>query len=127
LYSNDEVFLLPRGSGERLPWQHSIDAKLSYTFFESPTKTLAVTLDVFNLFNFQAEADRSQRYKIRPVEPITGKSVSEVATYETDPARCDPEAGRFSRSGISPLSKTECDAVTGYCLLVGKNVPAYKE
>jgi outer membrane receptor protein involved in Fe transport len=78
LYSSDEVFLLPRGSGERLPWQHSIDAKLSYTFFESPTKTLAITVDAFNLFNFQAVADQSQRYTIRPVEPITGKNADQV-------------------------------------------------
>ena len=80
LYGSDEVFLLPRGSGERLPWVHSIDAKLSYTFFESPTKTLAVTLDVFNLFNFQSAVDRSQRYTIRPVEPITGREADEVAS-----------------------------------------------
>jgi hypothetical protein len=83
LYSNDEVFLLPRGSGDRMPWQHNIDAKLSYTFFESPTKTVAITLDVFNLFNFQAVAERSQRYTIRPVEPITGRDVKDVVTNNT--------------------------------------------
>jgi hypothetical protein len=52
-------------------------------------------------------------------------------TYETNPDLCDPEAdpenGRFSGSGISPLSDTECDAVTGFCLLRGDTVPAYKE
>jgi len=52
-------------------------------------------------------------------------------TYDIDPDLCnseaDPEAGRFSGSGISPLSNTECDAVTGYCLLRGDSVPAYKE
>ena len=52
-------------------------------------------------------------------------------TYDIDPDLCnseaDPEAGRFSGSGISPLSNTQCDAVTGYCLLRGDSVPAYKE
>jgi len=52
-------------------------------------------------------------------------------TYDIDPDLCnseaDPEAGRFTGSGISPLSNTECDAVTGYCLLSGDSVPAYKE
>lgn len=52
-------------------------------------------------------------------------------TYEIDEALCDPEAdpeaGRFSGSGISPLSNTRCDAVTGYCLLRGDSVPDYKE
>jgi hypothetical protein len=52
-------------------------------------------------------------------------------TYDIDPAQCDPEAnpeeGRFTGSGISPLSNQECDAVTGYCLLVGDTFPAYKD
>lgn len=52
-------------------------------------------------------------------------------TYDIDPDLCnseaDPEAGRFMGSGISPLSDTKCDAVTGYCLLSGDSVPAYKE
>ena len=80
LYGNDEVFLLPRGSGDRLPWQHNVDAKFSYTFYESPTKTVAVTIDVFNLFNFQAESLRSERYTIRPVEPIVGVNPKDVVS-----------------------------------------------
>lgn len=100
LYGNDEVFLLPRGSGDRLPWQHSIDAKLSYTFFESPTKTLAITVDVFNLFNFQAEVDRSQRYTIRPVEPITGKEASDVVTNN----RIDPNEIQAADGDPRPFS-----------------------
>ena len=52
-------------------------------------------------------------------------------TYDVDPELCnpeaDPEAGRFTGSGISPLSNTQCDEVTGYCLLSGDSVPAYKE
>lgn len=58
-------------------------------------------------------------------------SVKDDGTYEIDPDLCnseaDPEAGRFTGSGISPLSNTQCDAVTGYCLLRGDSVPAYKE
>jgi hypothetical protein len=57
--------------------------------------------------------------------------MKDETTYETDPDLCnseaDPENGRFSGSGISPLSDTECDAVTGFCLLRGDTVPAYKE
>ena len=57
--------------------------------------------------------------------------VKDDGTYDVDPELCnpeaDPEAGRFSGSGISPLSNTQCDAVTGYCLLLGDSVPAYKE
>jgi hypothetical protein len=57
--------------------------------------------------------------------------VKDDGTYDIDPDLCnseaDPAAGRFSGSGISPLSNTQCDAVTGYCLLRGDSVPDYKE
>jgi hypothetical protein len=52
-------------------------------------------------------------------------------TYETDATKCDPEANpeqmRYSGSGISPLTPTECDAHSGYCVLRGDSVPAYTE
>lgn len=57
--------------------------------------------------------------------------VKDDGTYDVDPDLCnseaDPAAGRFSGSGISPLASTQCDDVTGYCLLRGDSVPAYKE
>lgn len=57
--------------------------------------------------------------------------VKDDGTYETDETLCDPEAdpaaGRFLGSGISPLAATECDAVTGFCVLRGDSIPAYQE
>lgn len=71
-YGFDEVFLLPRGSGEREPWVHSIDLHVGYTFFHSKNQSLQFALDIFNLFNFQAVTKTVERYTVRDVEPIVG-------------------------------------------------------
>jgi hypothetical protein len=71
-YGPDEVFLLPRGDGERLPWVHTIDLHLGYTFLRTPKQTVQFTVDVFNLFNFQAITKISETYTSRPVQPIVG-------------------------------------------------------
>jgi hypothetical protein len=71
-YGNDEVFMLPRGSGPRLPWQHTVDAHVGYTFLRTEKQTFAVTADIFNLFNIRTLRRTSERYTNRDVEPITG-------------------------------------------------------
>ena len=71
-YGPDEVFLLPRGSGDRMPWVHNFDLHLGYAFLQTKNQTLAVTFDVFNLFDFQAVTRRGETYTLRPVEPIQG-------------------------------------------------------
>ena len=74
LYGADEVFLLPRGSYDRLDWVHNVDLNVSYTFLKSERQTLAVTADVFNLFNFSAVVRRGNRYTNRSVAPIQGEA-----------------------------------------------------
>jgi outer membrane receptor protein involved in Fe transport len=94
LYGLDEVFILPRGSGERLPWLHTIDAHVGYTFLQTEARTLAFALDAFNLFDFAAVVARSQRYTTRDVEPITGSAADSPFINgdrrQIDPARIQP-------------------------------------
>ena len=94
-YGADEVFVLPRGSGERLPWQHSIDAHVGYTFFRTEAQTFAVTCDIFNLFNIRGVTSRGQRYTNRDVQPITGVSTDDALLSERriDPALIQPSDG----------------------------------
>ncbi|MFT3714322.1 MAG: TonB-dependent receptor [Archangium sp.] len=54
LYGADEVFVLPRGSGGRLPWRHAINAKLGISYRITKDNVVQFTTDVFNMFNFQA-------------------------------------------------------------------------
>jgi outer membrane receptor protein involved in Fe transport len=66
-----EVFLLPRGEGERLPWQHNVDLHTALGVWQSKTNSISITADVFNLFNFQAITAQSQSYTLSNVSPIT--------------------------------------------------------
>ena len=49
---------------------------------------------------------------------------------QLDPAACDseadPEAGRFTGSGISPNAAFSCDPVTAFCMVAGDVVPSLR-
>jgi len=84
LYGSDEVYIVPRGQGGALvtakgkeftidpgrgDWVHRIDVRLGYSVQLSKSSTLGVTMDVFNIFNFQAAIARDQRYTNSDVSP----------------------------------------------------------
>jgi outer membrane receptor protein involved in Fe transport len=97
LYGSDEVFILPRGSGERLPWVFSVDPRVGYGFVLSDDSTLIITMDVFNVFNFQTEIARDQTYTTDDVAPIEGGSEADLAALTTtsgDPVTPNPNFGR---------------------------------
>ncbi|MEW6434096.1 MAG: TonB-dependent receptor [Myxococcota bacterium] len=54
IYGADEVFVLPRGSGGRLPWRHTINAKAGVSYRITKDNVVQFTADIFNMFNFQA-------------------------------------------------------------------------
>jgi hypothetical protein len=72
LYGADEVFILERGAGNRLPWTFSLDTSLGYTVKLGGNQSITATLDVFNLLNFQAIKSRDERYTASDVNPIPG-------------------------------------------------------
>lgn len=67
-YANDNNYgeginlLLPRGSGGRTPWTYAADVNLAYRFNLDKDKSIAVTMDVFNLFNFQETTRVDETY-----------------------------------------------------------------
>jgi hypothetical protein len=72
LYGLDETFILPRGIGERTPWEFAADLNLSYRFQIDKDKTVQASVDIFNLFNFQAATLTDQRYTASDVLPVIG-------------------------------------------------------
>ena len=78
IYGNDQAFILPRGSGERLPWEFSADLQLGYRFHIDKDKTVQATVDIFNLFNFQAGTQRDDRYTIISTLPIPNGTVADL-------------------------------------------------
>jgi hypothetical protein len=70
-YGLDETFILPRGSGERNPWEFGADLALGYRFQIDKDKSVQATIDIFNLFNFQAVTLTDQTYTRSDVLPLT--------------------------------------------------------
>lgn len=94
LYGVDQVYLLPRGAGERLPWTYSVDLRLAYGFRFGKERALSATMDIFNLFNFQHATLLDQRYTSSSVAPATGNSAADIAV---DAAEVNPNFGRVTR------------------------------
>ena len=70
-YTVDETFILPRGSGPRNPWEFGADLQLGYRFQVDKDKSVQVTVDIFNLFNFQAVTLTDQTYTRSDVLPLS--------------------------------------------------------
>jgi len=84
IYGSDQVFILPRGSGERLPWVHTIDAHLGVGFKISKDSDVQITADAFNLFNFQAVGGTDQRYTQVSVKPVVNGTTSQIGSLTND-------------------------------------------
>nr|WP_307734677.1 TonB-dependent receptor [Pyxidicoccus parkwaysis] len=68
--SGSETFILPRGSAGRLPWVHNFDTHVGVSQKLSKDYTLDVSMDVFNLFNFQQYTNVDQTLALNRVYAI---------------------------------------------------------
>lgn len=97
LYGGDEVFLLPRGSGERLPWVASIDLSLGYEIGITESFRLSFMVEVFNIFNFQAPTAKDETYTRSDVDPLrdgTEADLPDMTDIYGDPIVVNPNFGR---------------------------------
>jgi outer membrane receptor protein involved in Fe transport len=69
IYGSGEVYVLPRGEAGRGDWIHTFDARLGYSVRLNKNAQLGVTMDVFNLFNFQGAVGRDPEYTRSDVLP----------------------------------------------------------
>jgi hypothetical protein len=74
IYGVGEVFLLPRGSGDRLPWRVNGDLHVGYGINVGRGSTVTLGVDVTNLFNFQEVVAIDDVYTTSSVLPIAGGS-----------------------------------------------------
>jgi hypothetical protein len=103
IYGADVVYVLERGSGERLPWQYSADVQLGYALSLGGHRDISVTVDVYNLLNLQAAAARDTTYTRTDVLPIPGgKTSGDLSKLKTkdntafDPADVNPNFGKIT-------------------------------
>ncbi len=79
IYGPEFTFILPRGAGGRLPFVHNIDTRLSANYRLSGDMVASLSMDVFNLFNFQAFTAVDQRYTSDTVDAIVGGTQEDLA------------------------------------------------
>ncbi|MBN1209465.1 MAG: TonB-dependent receptor [Myxococcaceae bacterium] len=78
VYGPEFTFILPRGAGGRLPFVHNIDTRLSASYRLSGDMVASLSLDVFNLFNFQAATAVDQRYTSETVDALIGGTAADL-------------------------------------------------
>jgi hypothetical protein len=80
LYGNGQAYILTRGSGGRLPWNTSFDARLALNYRLSKDMTVTAAVDAFNVFNSQRPVLVDQNYTFDTVGPIVNASNGSVPT-----------------------------------------------
>jgi hypothetical protein len=101
LYGPKEALVLPRGSGERTPWVHSIDPHVGYAVDITKDSTFEIAVDVFNVFNFQAVTRVDEVFTTQGVRPIRDGSRGDIAGCK-DPARGDCNLETADGSPLQP-------------------------
>lgn len=96
LYGAEEVYILPRGSGNRLPWTYNIDGNVHFDRRLGEERTVGISIDVFNIFNLQEITGRDQEYTSSDVVPIVNGSRSTLGTLQTT------QGVRLKRSEVNP-------------------------
>jgi hypothetical protein len=96
-YGAGQAYILPRGTAGRLPWVNRFDGRLSVNYKLSRQLTASLSLDVFNLFNFQTATEFDQNYTFSDVNPLVGGSprdLGDLKDIEGDPAPKNPNFGK---------------------------------
>jgi hypothetical protein len=84
-----ETFILPRGSGGRLPWVHNIDGRLALNQRLANNYVLSLSLDVFNLFNFQQYTSIDQSFTFTRVYALEdGTKLQELKSCMEEGGAC---------------------------------------
>src|SRR5262249_23578105 len=80
LYGSRQAFILPRGSAGRGDWIHAFDARLGYSVKLGKQSQVGVTVDIFNLFNFQGATDRDTIYTLTNTLPVVNGTKKDLPT-----------------------------------------------
>jgi hypothetical protein len=97
-YGVDESFLLPRGSGARLPWVHGVDTHLGVAIKLAKESSLVIGADIFNLFNFQAATAVDNTFTRSEVRPILNGTAADLPSKNATDHSSASLARSFARS-----------------------------
>jgi hypothetical protein len=109
--SGSETFILPRGSAGRLPWVHTFDSHVGLSQKLAGDYVLSLSMDVFNLFNFQQYTSVDQTLTATRVFAIeqggTPRDVSACLDEYNPDCRVIPigSASRINLADLNPNFK----------------------
>jgi hypothetical protein len=89
-YGAGQAYILPRGVAGRLPWVHRFDSRLAVNYKVARDITASLSLDVFNLFNFQTATAYDNNYTYSPVLPIVGGTKADLPGKVLDAETGEP-------------------------------------
>ncbi len=98
LYGPNEAFVLPRGSGGRLPWVHSVSTKLGLSYKLTRDNIVSLTVDIFNLFNFAGVTAVDETFSTADLLPATvqpGQNPQEQICYGGNNPNCVPKLKKY--------------------------------
>jgi len=78
-YGQGETFVLPRGSGERAPWQTAFDLHAAYGRKLPRGMAVEGFVNVFNLFDQQPATRLDEIYTFDVVKPVIGGDADDLA------------------------------------------------
>jgi hypothetical protein len=115
VYGEGESYLLPRGAGARSEMLTQADIRLSYAHQLSKTTRLEAFVNIFNLFNSQAQLNQDENYTFDSVNPIVGGDANDLKHVKTVDALSGTE------TNVTPLVNknfAHTGANTGYITTV---------
>ncbi len=94
LYGPSEAFILPRGSGGRLPWTWSLNLRAGATYKISKDYNLGATIDLFNVTDNRTATAVDQNYTFDSVSPVVNGKPRDLAFLKSTagaPATVNPQ------------------------------------
>jgi len=71
IYQQALVYVAQRGTGQRTPWVNELDGHIGYNFRMSKDNMLSVSLDIFNVANWDTATATEQRLTATPTPAVT--------------------------------------------------------
>jgi len=88
VYGTSELMVLPRGSGERLPYTHRFDGHVQYDLKLSKSSALSIYMDIFNIFHFQEVTAVDEDYTFNEVSPLVDAKPVKGTDGKLSPKLC---------------------------------------
>jgi len=109
LYGADEAYVLPRGSAGRTPWLHQLNGKLVGVARINQENTVQLSVDIFNMFNFDGAEQVDQRFSSSGIQPYAvkpGDDPQEAACIAGASAGCTTELRKYELDGAGNVTGT---------------------